>query len=170
MFRRPESKIVSRESLGELVKKLHASGKKIVTTNGCFDLLHWGHIAYLCEARGLGSILICGLNSDISVKKIKGPSRPLVDENTRLLQVAGLEAVDYVTLFPEGTPEAFLEIVRPHFHVKGGDYRPEDLPEKAVVEKHGGQVKCLKMVPGFSTTELVNKLVSLRAEGEANLE
>lgn len=110
------------------------------------------------EARALGDVLICGVNSDKSVQKLKGPTRPLVDEQTRLLQLAGIEAVDFVVLFSEDTPEAFLEIVRPDIHVKGGDYDPDKLPERDVVERHGGQVKCLSLIDGFSTSSLIEKL------------
>jgi len=158
MFRAPESKILTAATLPQTIARLRKEHKSIVTTNGCFDLLHWGHISYLNEARALGDVLICGVNSDESVQKLKGPSRPLVEEHTRLLQLSGIEAVDFVFLFPEDTPEAFLEIVRPDIHVKGGDYDPEKLPEREVVEKHGGKVKCLSLVSGFSTSSLIEKL------------
>lgn len=158
MFRAPESKILTPATLPKTIARLRQEKKNIVTTNGCFDLLHWGHIHYLNEARALGDVLICGVNSDKSVQKLKGPTRPLVDEQTRLLQLAGIEAVDFVVLFSEDTPEAFLEIVRPDIHVKGGDYDPDKLPERDVVERHGGQVKCLSLIDGFSTSSLIEKL------------
>lgn len=153
-----EAKIIPLEKLEALCAQLRASGKKIVTTNGCFDFLHLGHIQYLMEARKLGDVLLCGVNSDGSVRGLKGAGRPVFDEKVRALQLAGLEAVDYVTVFSEKTPENFLRLVRPAIHVKGGDYVAAQLPERAVVEAGGGTVKCLSLVPGFSTTSLVAKL------------
>jgi D-glycero-beta-D-manno-heptose 1-phosphate adenylyltransferase len=157
-MRNPESKIIPLAELEALSERLRRSGQRIVTTNGCFDLLHWGHLAYLRDARSLGDCLICGLNSDASVKRLKGVERPLVAENYRALQLASLEAVDYVTIFGETTPEKFLANVKPSVHVKGGDYRPEDLPERKVVEASGGKVVCVSLIPGFSTTALIAKL------------
>jgi len=160
MFRTPESKVLSPSALAAKVAELRAQGKRIVTTNGCFDLLHWGHIHCLAEARKLGDVLIVGLNSDASVRGLKGPSRPLVEEGTRLKQIAGLESVDFVSLFFEGTPEKFLETVRPAVHVKGGDYESGKMPERTVVEKHGGTIQIIPQVPGFSTTALIGKITS----------
>ena len=159
MSRAAESKLVAFGDLPALSKKLHASNQRIVTTNGCFDLLHWGHIKYLEEARALGDILVCGLNSDASVKKLKGASRPLVAERVRALQVAGLESVDYVTVFEEQTPHRFIESIRPAIHVKGGDYKARDLPERECVEALGGKIVCLSLVEGFSTTQLIDQIV-----------
>jgi len=160
MFRTPESKILSPTALAAKVAELRGQGKRIVTTNGCFDLLHWGHIHCLAEARQLGDLLIVGVNSDDSVRALKGPSRPLVDEQTRLRQLAGLESVDFVSLFSEGTPEKFLETVRPAIHIKGGDYEPGKMPERAVVERYGGTIRIVPQVPGFSTSSLITKLQS----------
>lgn len=167
MQRSLESKIISRGDLPERCRQLKAAGKTIVTTNGCFDFLHLGHIRYLIEAKALGDILICGLNSDASVRRLKGPMRPIFDGATRSLQLAALEAVDYVTVFEEDTPEFFLGQVCPAIHVKGGDYDPTKLPERAVVESHGGVVKCLSLVQGFSTTNLIRKL-KLLSEKESS--
>lgn len=158
MVRPLESKIIPPEKLASLSARLREEGKRIVTTNGCFDFLHLGHIQYLMEAKALGDILICGLNSDSSVRGLKGAGRPVFDEKVRALQLAGLETVDYVSVFSEKTPERFLELARPHIHVKGGDYRPDQLPERGVVEAGGGQVRCLSLVQGFSTTSLIAKL------------
>lgn len=157
-MRRISSKIVSLENLSSLCDSLKASGKKIVSTNGCFDILHLGHLQYLEKARELGDVLICAVNSDASVKLLKGPSRPIHSEAIRAQQLASLESVDYVVIFTESTPEAILEKIRPHFHVKGGDYDPEKLPERAIVEKHGGKVVCVPFTPGFSTSHLIEKL------------
>lgn len=159
-----DRKLVSFEGLARLSRLLKDQGKRVVTTNGCFDLLHLGHIEYLQEAKTLGDVLIVGLNSDASVKRLKGPSRPLNPELVRARQLASLECVDYVTVFEEGTPEEFLRQVRPAVHAKGGDYRVEDLPERHVVREGGGEVKVLSLVPGYSTTSLIEKLKLLPDE------
>lgn len=136
----------------------HHSGDVIVFTNGCFDLLHRGHITYLSRARELGGVLVMGINSDASVQKLKGPTRPVTSEMDRAFALAALRAVDYVTIFSEDTPEALLSVIRPHIHTKGGDYRPEDLPEKGVVEAHGGRVEIIPFVDGYSTTKTIQKM------------
>ena len=159
MFPAPEQKILGFEGLAELSARLHRERKKIVTTNGCFDLLHWGHIKYLHDARALGDVLICGINADASVRRLKGPDRPIWDERVRALQLAGLACVDYVAVFVEDTPVRFVEAVRPDVHVKGGDYEGRDVVEKGVVEKLGGRMVCVPLVPGFSTTGLIEKLL-----------
>ena len=122
-----DEKIIPSNHLAELAAELRSSGKTIVTTNGCFDLLHLGHISYLLEARKLGDVLIVGINSDSSVRGLKGTNRPICSEITRAKQIAGLESVDYVTIFNEQTPEAMLSKIQPSVHVKGGDYLPENL-------------------------------------------
>jgi rfaE bifunctional protein nucleotidyltransferase chain/domain len=158
-FRRIEDKIVTEQALQELCSRLHNERKRIVTTNGCFDLLHWGHIQYLFLAKQLGDCLIVGINSDRSVKTLeKGGDRPLVAEKYRALQIAGLESVDWVYIFDESTPELFLSLVQPHLHVKGGDYQDKRLPESKVVENAGGKVVLLPLEPGFSTTALLDKI------------
>lgn len=159
-----DRKIVSIKTLPTLSQLVKDQGKRLVTTNGCFDLLHWGHIQYLNEAKALGDLLLVGLNSDASVKRLKGPARPLNPELVRARQIASLECVDYVVIFEEATPEAFLEMVKPAIHVKGGDYRVEDLPERTVVEAGGGEVRVLSLVPGFSTTSLIERLKLLPDE------
>src|SRR5687768_12233270 len=120
-------KIVDREQIPRLLETRRE--QTIVFTNGCFDILHVGHARYLAQARELGDILIVGLNSDRSVREIKGESRPLVPESERAELLAHLESVDYVCLFDESRPDALIELVKPAIHVKGGDYREEDLPE-----------------------------------------
>lgn len=157
-MRRLEDKIIPFEKVSDLSIRLRSTGKRIISTNGCFDILHLGHIQYLNQARLLGDVLIVGLNADASVKQIKGDSRPIQNEKTRTLQLAALEAVDYVVVFIEKTPESLLEKLRPYLHVKGGDYDPATLPEKAIVEKFGGTVKCLPLIEGHSTTQLIRKL------------
>jgi D-beta-D-heptose 7-phosphate kinase/D-beta-D-heptose 1-phosphate adenosyltransferase len=139
--------------------ELRASGKKIVFTNGCFDLLHVGHTRYLRNARELGDVLIVGLNSDSSVRKIKGEGRPIVPEGERAEVLASLACVDYVVVFEEDRPDSLLKSIRPHIHVKGGDYSIQDIPERKSVESHGGKVVILKKVEGHSTRSIIQKIL-----------
>jgi len=149
-------KIVSLEELKEIVKDLKSKGKKIIFTNGCFDLLHLGHVMYLQEAKKLGDILIVGVNSDDSVKQIKGDNRPILPEEDRLQIIAALECVDYVTSFSELTPEKVISDLRPDLHVKGGDYHLAELPEAKLVESYGGKVVIVDKVKDRSTTRIIN--------------
>lgn len=140
------------------IDPLRKMGKSIITTNGCFDIIHSGHIKYLYEASELGDIFIIGVNSDESVKSLKGESRPINRQEDRAFVLASLKMVDYVFIFDEKDPRAFLEILRPDIHVKGGDYTPELLPEREVVEKYGGKVVIVPFVKGFSTTSIIEKI------------
>jgi rfaE bifunctional protein nucleotidyltransferase chain/domain len=135
-------------------------GQIIVATNGCFDLLHYGHVAYLQRAKRLGDLLIVGLNSDRSVRHLKGPYRPLVCEQHRAAVLAALACVDAIVIFRDPRAVRFLEAVRPHLYVKGGDYRPPDLDatERAVLEKVGAKIRILPLEPGLSTTSLIEKI------------
>lgn len=151
-------RIVERADLRDLGDRLRAEGKRIVFTNGCFDLLHVGHLRYLQQARALGDVLVVGVNTDVGVRRLKGPSRPLVTERERAELLAGLRCVDYVTLFDEPLPCETIAALRPHFHVKGGDYRVEDLPEAAVVQSYGGEVVLMPLVPDRSTSNLVARM------------
>ena len=151
----PKRKIYSRNQLAEILRREKERGRVIVTTNGCFDLLHVGHLRYLQAARELGDLLVVGLNSDTSVRVIKGENRPLVPENERAEMLAGLGCVDYVTIFSELEPSPLLSQLKPDIHVKGGDYTIEQLPEREVVEAHGGKVIVGLNVPGKSTTDLI---------------
>ncbi len=139
-----------------LLDARRAQGELLVTTNGVFDLLHVGHVRYLKQARALGGLLIVGVNSDACTRRLKGPTRPLVTEDERMEVLAALSCVDYVTLFDEPTPVAWLTAVLPDIHAKGGDYDVETMPETALVRAHGGQVVTLPFVPGRSTTNLTN--------------
>ena len=130
----------------------------MVFTNGCFDLLHPGHVSYLRAARALGDALIIGLNSDISINKLKGPSRPVVPEFDRATVLEALESVDAVVVFDEDTPMRLLREVKPAVYVKGGDYRVEDLPEAEVAAEIGAEVKILPFETGYSTTALIEKI------------
>jgi len=131
--------------------------KKIVFTNGCFDLLHVGHVRYLQEAKACGDILVVGANSDASVKVLKGPTRPVQIENDRAEILAALSSVDYVVIFDEQTPLKLIEAVRPHVLVKGGDWKPETIVGGPFVMSYGGEVKSLQFVQGKSTTSLIEK-------------
>lgn len=153
------SKIVSRESLGKILEKKRSSGKKVIFTNGCFDILHRGHIEYLASASDLGDIFIVGLNSDKSVRRLKGESRPAVDEDSRALTMASFEMVDYVVLFDEDTPSNLIRVIRPEYWVKGGDYQNfEKLPEYRALMETGGKVKIVPLVEGYSTTDIYKKI------------
>lgn len=132
-------------------------GKILVTTNGCFDIIHAGHIQYLSEAARLGDILVVGVNCDRVVRKLKGEGRPLQNEQDRATIVGSLRMVDHAFIFSEDDPRAFLEILRPDIHVKGGDYS-EEIIERPVVEKFGGKIRIVPYLDGRSTTSLVNKI------------
>lgn len=151
--------VVTREELKKIADALRGS-KTIVTTNGCFDILHVGHVRILKRARELGDVLVVGINSDASVKRLKGPERPHNSQDDRAEILSSLDCVDYVTIFSEDTPVEFLEVVKPNFHVKGSDYKPSDLAETPVVERGGGQVKIISLVPDKSTTGLIEKIRS----------
>ena len=149
------SKIVSWETLGSILEKKRSAGQKIIFTNGCFDILHRGHIEYLSSASDLGDIFVVGLNSDKSVRRLKGESRPAVDEESRALTMASFEIVDYVVLFDEDTPSDLIRVIRPDYWVKGGDYQHfEELPEYRALMESGGKVKLIPFLEGYSTTDI----------------
>lgn len=156
-------KIVSMSSVGTISKKLKSQRKKIVTTNGVFDILHLGHISYLESARKLGDVLIVGINSDASVKRLKGPKRPLNSEKARASCIAALECVDYVIMFNDDDPRKLLSTIKPSIHVKGGDYRGKEhkIIEKEVIENNGGKIVLKQMIRGYSTTSLIDKIVDV---------
>lgn len=151
------SKIYSIEDLSQTCAQLRKNGKTIVSTNGCFDILHRGHVAYLQEAKKLGDFLVIGLNSDKSVKNIKDPSRPLNSELDRAFILSALECVDAVCIFNESTPVQFLQSIKSHIHVKGGDYKPENLPESSAIAQWGAKVVIIPFVKGYSTTDLIKR-------------
>jgi D-beta-D-heptose 7-phosphate kinase/D-beta-D-heptose 1-phosphate adenosyltransferase len=152
-------KIKARHDLAAISKNLKAEGARIVFTNGCFDLLHLGHVRYLREAKKLGDILIVGVNSDDSVTALKGPDRPYIHELERAEILASLECVDFVTIFHELRPDNVIKLVKPDIHVKGGDYKAADLPEKKLVEALGGKVVVIPPIKGRSTTNIVAKIL-----------
>ncbi len=135
-----------------------AAGKKIVFTNGCFDILHRGHVAYLNEARGLGDFLIVGLNSDESVRRLKGPARPVNREEDRSYVLANLRCVDAVEIFTEDTPLELIKQVRPQVLVKGGDWKPDQIVGSSEVVSWGGEVFSLSFVDGYSTTATIQRI------------
>nr|WP_314530840.1 D-glycero-beta-D-manno-heptose 1-phosphate adenylyltransferase [uncultured Fusobacterium sp.] len=149
---------ISKELAIEILETAKKDGKKVVFTNGCFDILHRGHVTYLNEAKRQGDILVVGVNSDASVKKLKGESRPINSEYDRAFVLDGLKAVDYTVIFGEDTPEDLIACLKPSVHVKGGDYKKEDLPETKIVESYGGKVVILNFVEGKSTTNIINKI------------
>jgi rfaE bifunctional protein nucleotidyltransferase chain/domain len=154
-------KILTWEALKKEVECHHAEGKKVAFTNGCFDILHAGHVQYLREARKAGDLLILGLNSDASVRAIKGEKRPLVPQGERAEVVASLSAVDYVTLFDETTPLALIEYLRPDLLVKGGDWKEESVVGRDAVRSWGGRVIIVPMTEGVSTTNIVEKILRI---------
>lgn len=151
----------SLAELRELCDIYHADGKRIVFTNGCFDILHSGHVSYLHRAHTLGDILIVGLNNDASIRRLKGPERPINTLPDRLQVLAGLSSVDHIIAFGspnDDTPIPLIRAVRPHIFAKGGDYSRDDLPEAGVVEANGGQVVLVDHVPDYSTTRIINRI------------
>lgn len=149
---------LARDEIAARCEELRREGKRIVSTNGCFDILHVGHVRILEQARDLGDVLVVGINSDNSVKRLKGESRPINNETDRAEVLTSLRSVDYVSIFDEDTPVEFLKAVKPNIHVKGSDYKPSDLAETPVVESFGGEVRILALVPSKSTTALVEKI------------
>ena len=152
--------LVSVDEALRLAAAWRAEGKRIVFANGCFDLLHVGHVRYLEAARALGDVLVVGLNGDRSVRELKGPGRPLAPEKQRAAVLAALSCVDAVVIFPQVRAHRFLAAVRPDIYVKGGDYRPETLfgRERAVLTAIGSKIRILPFVKGFSTTRLIEKI------------
>ena len=147
--------IEDRRLLEDIVRELKNQNLKIVFTNGCFDIIHRGHVEYLNKAKKLGDILIVGINSDKSIKKIKGNKRPIIPLYSRAYVLDNLKAVDFVVPFDEETPIELIKIIKPDVHVKGGDYKEEDLPEAEIVKSYGGEIKIIPLVEGFSTTKII---------------
>lgn len=154
-------KIKTQDEIEKIASDVKNQGKKIVTTNGVFDILHIGHIRYLQEAKKQGDILVIAINTDASVKENKGDKRPLNNKNDRAEALAALTCVDYVTFFPEKTPESILEKIKPDVHVKGGDYQMDQIIEKDIVEKNGGKIILIPEVEGYATTNLIEKILDV---------
>lgn len=153
--------ILSREALKKEIDRLRNEGRKIAFTNGCFDILHVGHVRYLRDARKMGDVLILALNSDASVRAIKGDRRPLVPEAERADVAAALESVSYVTVFDELTPLELIEYLQPDVIVKGGDWEEKNVVGRDAVKRWGGCVAIVPETPGASTTNIVGKIISV---------
>jgi D-beta-D-heptose 7-phosphate kinase/D-beta-D-heptose 1-phosphate adenosyltransferase len=154
-----KQKIKERKTLLRIIKNLKTKGKRIVFTNGCFDLLHIGHIRYLEEAKALGDVLVVGVNSDSSVRKLKGPQRPILPEEERTEILSGLGCVDFITLFDEIDPLKLITSLQPNVLVKGGDWTKEQTVGREVVERSGGEVVILPFVQGASTSNLIETIL-----------
>ena len=150
--------LIRRSELNELITKLKSQGKTIVTTNGCFDILHVGHVRYLAKAKSFGDVLIVALNSDKSVKSIKGETRPINNENDRAEVLSALRSVDYVVLFDEDSPVDLLLQIKPDVHTKGADYTVETLPEAKAIMEAGGRIEFISFGEGKSTTSIIEKM------------
>ncbi len=158
------TKLIPFNRATELAADLHAQGKSIVFTNGCFDILHAGHVLYLEEASNLGDVLILGLNSDASVQRLKGNSRPIVPQEERSLVLAALEMVDYVIVFEEDTPYELIKALSPDVLVKGGDWAVEEIVGADLVLEKGGRVQSLEFTAGLSTTNIINRILESRKD------
>jgi D-beta-D-heptose 7-phosphate kinase/D-beta-D-heptose 1-phosphate adenosyltransferase len=152
----PQAKVLSSSEL--VARYGRPRNETVVFTNGCFDILHRGHVEYLYAARSLGDFLVLGLNSDASVRRLKGATRPIVSEEDRAIILAGLGCVDAVTIFDEDTPRDLIALILPDLLVKGGDYRPEDIVGRIEVEAAGGRVVVLPFLDGRSTTNLIERM------------
>ncbi|MBA2840771.1 rfaE bifunctional protein nucleotidyltransferase chain/domain [Methanococcus maripaludis] len=153
--------ITNKELLINLIEELRKNNLKIVFTNGCFDILHKGHVKYLSEAKKFGDVLIVGINSDSSIKKIKGNKRPIIPLESRIEVLDAINSVDFVIPFEEETPLELISLIKPDIHVKGGDYTIENLPESKLILEYGGEIKIITLVNGFSTTNVVNSILEM---------
>lgn len=156
-----KSKIFSLTNIKKKVKEWKKEGKTIVFTNGCFDILHLGHVDYLAKASSLGDILIIGLNTDASVRNLKGKNRPVNDEKARALLLAAFSFVDAVVLFNEETPYQLIDKIKPDFLVKGKDYKVKDVVGYDILKVYGGKVKTIKLVEGYSTSAIEKRILNL---------
>ena len=149
---------IDRKNIEQFCAVLRAGGQRIVFTNGCFDILHAGHVRYLNAARSLGDCLVLGLNSDASVRRLKGPQRPINNEQDRAEVIGALRSVDYVTIFDEPTAAELIALVKPAVYAKGGDYTLDTLPEAKIVQSYGGRVEFIDLVAGRSTTNVIERI------------
>lgn len=152
------SKLKSRRALAEITRRLQRQGKRIIFTNGCFDILHVGHVDYLSNARKLGEVLVIGLNSDDSVRRLKGAGRPINKEKDRARVLSSLSFVDFIAIFDEDTPKKLIEKLSPDVLVKGGDWKKKYIVGAEFVKSHGGRVVTIPFVKGYSTTSLIEKM------------
>ena len=152
------NEVKSRDQIKIIRQKLIKENKKVVFTNGCFDIIHLGHVDYLEKARNLGSRLVVGVNTDASIRRLKGDTRPVQDELSRSRILASFEFVDAVCLFDEEPPYELIKALNPHILVKGNDYSPENIVGSDIVISNGGRVMTIELVPGYSTSEIINKI------------
>jgi rfaE bifunctional protein nucleotidyltransferase chain/domain len=150
--------VVSRADLAQIREKLKREGKKVVFTNGCFDIVHRGHVEYLTKAKALGDVLLVGINTDASVRRLKGPTRPIVCQDDRAFVLAAFRVVDYACLFDEDTPRELIKAVVPDVLVKGSDWTIDSIVGKDIVEAAGGNVQTIDFVPNRSTTDIIKKI------------
>jgi len=162
---RAESKIKTREELVEIRKRVAERNKTVVFTNGCFDLLHRGHVEYLEKASEFGDLLFVGLNDDKSVTRLKGKGRPLINQEDRALILASLESINFVSIFHEDTPYQLIKSLQPDVLVKGGDYNQDEIVGRDIVEANGGKVITIPLTPGRSTSEIIRQLKMLFDKG-----
>ena len=155
--------LIDRKDAATFCEGLRQRGKQIVFTNGCFDILHAGHVRYLTMAKSFGDVLIVGLNTDESVRRLKGANRPINTQDDRAEVLLGLKAVDHVIFFGEQTAEALIAEVKPAVYVKGGDYTLKTLPEAAIVQSYGGRVELVNLVAGRSTTNIIGKILEVKS-------
>lgn len=158
-------KLVSLKKLKVELDRLRRKGRKVVFTNGCFDIIHAGHVRYLAKARSLGDALVVGLNSDASVSSIKGEGRPIVPQKERAEVLGALEAVDYIVVFNDPTPERLIEAIRPDVLAKGADWAERDIVGASAVKKAGGRVSRITLAKGRSTTNIIEKILALHDPG-----
>ncbi len=152
-----QNKVVDTDQLAEKLNRWEKEGKKVVFTNGCFDIVHRGHVEYLSKAASFGDVMVIGLNTDASVSRLKGPDRPVQDEHARAIVLASMSFVDAVIHFDEDTPYELIKKVQPDYLVKGADYNPEDIVGYDVVTAKGGEVKTIELVRGYSTSAVIKK-------------
>ena len=150
--------LIPNKDIENFCATLRAAGQRVVFTNGCFDILHAGHVTYLEKARSFGDCLVLGLNTDASVRRLKGPERPINNEQDRAEVVGALKSVDYVVLFGERTAETLIAKVKPDVYAKGGDYTLDTLPEAKIVQSYGGRVEFIDLVAGRSTSNVIEKI------------
>ena len=155
------SKILNLSDLVKVLESLREAGKRIVFTNGCFDILHAGHVRYLTAARSKGDALVLGLNSDVSVKSIKPENRPIVSQDQRAEVLAGLTCVDYITIFDDPDPLVLIQTIKPDVLIKGADWKETDIIGSDVVKSYGGKVIRIEVVPGISTTRIIQRILKL---------
>jgi len=155
------SKILKLSDLVKVLESLREAGKRIVFTNGCFDILHAGHVRYLAAARSKGDVLVLGLNSDVSVKSIKPENRPIVSQDQRAEVLAGLACVDYITIFDEPDPLALIQTIKPDVLIKGADWKETEIIGSDVVKLYGGKVIRIEVVPGISTSRIIQRILKL---------